>query len=185
VFDNDGVVVDIMGDGVLAAFGLVGRSEKHRDMALRTAHIACTDVVQSMRVWLEDQNWGHLVADHRKKYGEPTGTDDFDVRVGLDSGEVAIGLTGSEGGLEFSVIAEPTIIAARLQAETKELKVTLCASDRVFSEGVSPETLQLVPAKPWGKPIQLRGQTGIETYVYTWTRDDARYGLVSREAKPG
>lgn len=185
VFDHDGIVFDIMGDGVLAAFGLVGRSEKHRDMALRTARIVCTDVVRSMRQWMEDQNWAHLVAEHRKKYGEPTGTDDFDVRVGLDSGEVAIGLTGSEGGLEFSVIAEPTIIAARLQAKARELGVTLCASARVFNEEVSAETLRLVPAKPWGKPIELRGQKGIATHVYTWTRDDARYGVVSREAKPG
>jgi adenylate cyclase len=185
VFKHDGVIVDIMGDGVLAAFGLVGRSEKHRDLALRTAHIACTDVVRSMREWLVDRGWGDLVAEHRKKYREPSGTNDFDVRVGLDSGEVAIGLTGHEGGLEFSVIAEPTIIAARLQAETKELRVTLCASDRVFKGGVSAETLQLVPAKPWSEPIPLRGQKGIDTYVYTWTRDDARYGLVSRETKLG
>lgn len=185
VFDHDGVVVDIMGDGVLAAFGLVGRSEKHRDMALRTAHVACTDVVRSMRQWLNEQGWERLVAEHRDQCEETEGKDAFDVRVGLDSGEVAVGLTGHEGGLEFSVIAEPTIIAARLQAEAKELEVTLCASDRAFNDEVSAETRQLVPAEVRDEPIELRGRKGKRISVYTWTRDDALYGLASGEARPG
>ncbi|HEY7949309.1 MAG TPA: adenylate/guanylate cyclase domain-containing protein [Solirubrobacterales bacterium] len=181
VFKHDGVIVDLMGDGVLAAFGLVGRSKEHEELALQTAHKACTDVVRSMREWLKEQGWEDLVAEHRDKYKELEGVDDFDVRVGLDSGEVAVGLTGHESSLEFSVIAAPTIGAARLKDEAKRLDVTLCASDSTFNSTVSIETRELIPAELQDEPIELRGQKGKRTFVYTWTRDDARYGLVPRQ----
>ncbi|HET7443887.1 MAG TPA: adenylate/guanylate cyclase domain-containing protein [Solirubrobacterales bacterium] len=165
VFRNDGVVVDIMGDGVMAAFGLVGRSKEHVDLALKTAHMACTDVVESMRQWLKQQSW------------DLAGVSDFDVRVGLDSGEVAVGLTGHEGGLEFSVIALPTIRAFRLQEVAKGLGVTLCASVKTFSEGVGVEARELIPAELRDVPVELRKKGGVPPSVYAWTRDDARDGL--------
>jgi adenylate cyclase len=183
VFEHDGVVVDLMGDGVLAAFGLVGRSKEHEDLALQTAHIACTDVVWSMREWLTEQGWEDLVAAHRNRYGEVEGADDFDVQVGLDSGEVAVGLTGHESSLEFSVIAAATIGASRLKDEAKRLGVTLCASDRTFNDRVSAETRELIPAEPQVEPIELRGQKGKATSVYTWTRDDALYGPALQVAR--
>ncbi len=186
VFENDGVIVDLMGDGVLAAFGVVGRSEKHEELALRTAHTASTDVVRSMRQWLKAQGWEDLLVEHRERYKKPgEHVNSFDVRVGLDSGEVAIGLTGHEGSLEFSVIAVPTIGAKRLQELAKSLGVTLCGSDRTFNARVSAETRELIAAEPRDELIELRGQEGRYTRVYTWTRDDARYGLLSRQARPG
>lgn len=184
VFEHDGVVVDLMGDGVLAAFGLVGRSKKHEELALLTAHVACTNVVRSMRAWLKQQGWEDLVAEHRTRYKELEGTDDFDVQVGLDSGEVAVGLTGHKSRLEFSVIAAATIGAARLKDQAKRLGVTLCASDSTFNDRVSTETRELIAAELQDESIELRGQTGKHTFVYTWMRDDARYGLVSRKAIP-
>ncbi len=185
VFEHDGVIVDLMGDGVLAAFGLIDRNKKHQELALKAAYLACTDVVRSMREWLKDQGWENLVAEHRDKYKEPEGVDDFDVQVGLDSGEVAFGLTGHESSLEFSVIAAATIGASRLKDEAKRLGVTLCASDSTFNEKVSVETRDLVAAELHDEPLELRGQQGEPTFVYTWTRDDARYGLVPRRAKRG
>jgi class 3 adenylate cyclase len=186
VFEHDGVVVDLMGDGVLAAFGLVGRSEKHEEMALQTAHMACTDVVGSMRRWLREEGWEGLVVEHRAKYEEKKeGVDDFDVRVGLDSGEVAVGLTGHRSSLEFSVIAAATIGASRLKDEAKRLGVTLCASARTFNDEVGAETRELVAAELQEEPIELRGQKGNPTFVYTWTRDDARDGLASPQASRG
>jgi adenylate cyclase len=185
VFEHDGVIVDLMGDGVLAAFGLVGCSKEHEELALQTAHIASTDVVRSMRKWLMEQGWEDLVAEHRDKYEELEGVDDFDVQVGLDSGEVAVGLTGHKSSLEFSVIAAATIGACRLRDEAKRLGVTLCASDTIFNNGVTVETRELIAAKLQDEPIELRGQKGKPTFVYTWTRDDARYGLVSRQARRG
>jgi|GEM_PF-1918961 len=185
VFEHDGVVVDLMGDGVLAAFGLVGRSEEHEEMALLTAYKACTDVVLSMREWLREQGWEDLVAEHRDKYGELEGVDDFDVRVGLDSGEVAVGLTGHKSSLEFSVIAAATIGASRLKDEAKRLGVTLCASARTFNDEVGVETRELLAAELQEGPIELRGQKGNPTFVYTWTRDDATYELASPQASRG
>jgi adenylate cyclase len=183
VFDHDGVIVDLMGDGVLAAFGLIGHSEKHEDMALRAAHKACTDLVQSMRRWVTEQGWESLVAEHRQKYEELEGVDEFDVQVGLDSGKVAVGLTGHGSSLEFSVIAAATIGACRLKDEAKRLGVTLCASERTFNDRVSAETRELVPAELELEPIELRGQKGQPTFVYIWTREDARYGLALGEAR--
>jgi adenylate cyclase len=183
VFEHDGVIVDIMGDGVLAAFGLVGRSKEHEEMALQTAHIASTDVVRSMRKWLVERGWENLIAEHRDRYEEVEGVDDFDVQVGLDSGEVAVGLTGHQSRLEFSVIAAATVGASRLKDEAKRLGVTLCASDRTFNDRVSTKTRELIPAELQSKPIELRGQKGKPMFVYTWTRDDALNGLVSRHAR--
>ncbi len=185
VFKHDGVVVDLMGDGVLAAFGLVGRGGKHEEMALQTAHMACTDVVRSMRGWLREEGWGDLVVGQGAGHDEGKSVHDFDVRVGLDSGEVAIGLTGHEGGLEFSVIAAATICATRLQEEAKRLDVGLCASDRTYNERVSVRMRELIPATREDEPIELRGQKGLPMYVYTWTRDDARDGLASLQASRG
>lgn len=185
VFEHDGVIVDLMGDGVLAAFGLVGHSKEHEEMALRAAYKVCTDVVQSMRRWVTEEGWETLVAEHRRRYKEKEGIDEFDVQVGLDSGKVAVGLTGHESSLEFSVIAAATIGACRLKDEAKRLGVTLCASEATLNEKVGIETRELVPAELHDEPIELRGQKGKLTFVYTWTRDGAQYGLASREAIRG
>jgi adenylate cyclase len=185
VFEKDGVVVDLMGDGVLAAFGLVGRSEEHEEMALQTAYTASTGVVRSMREWLIEQGWEDLVAEYRSKYQEQEGVDDFDVQIGLDTGEVAVGLTGHRSSLEFSVIAAATIGASRLKDEAKKRGVTLCASARTFNEKVGAETRELVAAELQEKPIELRGQKGNPTFVYTWTRDDVKDELASPHASRG
>jgi len=182
VFEHGGVVVDIMGDGVLAAFGLLGRSKEHAEMALQTAHIASTDVVRSMRGWLKEEGWEDLLVEHRRRYPElKEGEDDFDVRIGLDSGQVAIGLTGHTSSLEFSVIAEPTILASRLKDKAKDLRVTLCASTNTFSVEVSAETRGLFAVGLQEKWVELRGQEGKLVPVHAWTRDDALCGLMSEK----
>ncbi|MHB8243031.1 MAG: CHASE2 domain-containing protein [Solirubrobacteraceae bacterium] len=185
VFKHDGVVVDLRGDGVLAAFGLVGHSSDHEELALRATYAVCTDVVWSMREWMGNQGWQDLLADHRRESGELEGSDEFDIQVGLDSGDLVVGLIGHKARYEFSVIAPATIRATRLKDEAKRLKVTMCASSATFNDKVSPETRELIAAERLDELIELRGEKGKPTIVYIWKRDDAQYGPVAREAVRG
>lgn len=174
VFDRQGMIVDLMGDGVMVAFGIVGEQQPdHQALALATANASSTTVVEQMRAWLKQRGLDRVIAEERLAAGETDGRDEFDVVIGLDTDSVAVGLTGHQHRYEFSVIGPATNAASRLQQIAKARNMTLCTSHRTFVETLSPETKTLVPAERLEEqPIELRGQRGVPTILYGWKRDD-------------
>ena len=87
-----------MGDGIAAFFGM---PSAHEDDPERAAHAA-------IRI-LE------VVAEYARDVAAAWGVEDFNVRVGINSGQTAVGLVG---GAEQQVVAlgDMTNVAARLQS---------------------------------------------------------------------
>ena len=93
VHEHGGRVDKFTGDGLLAVFGAPRRLDDHADRAL-------------------------AVAKEILSAAEEAG--DFEVGVGINSGEVVAGNIGGGGRLEFSVIGDVVNVAARAEAATRE-----------------------------------------------------------------
>lgn len=128
VFAAGGTLDNIMGDGLMATFGV---PEPTGDDAARA--LACA---RSMLVALDRWNA------ERRRAGEPM------VRygIGIHCGPVVLGDVGSERSSAFVVVGDTVNTASRLQALTKELGVRLA---------VSAQILQAIERDPTPKPAKL------------------------------
>ncbi len=139
VFAHRGTLEDFIGDEVLAVFGTPAVRD---DDAARA--IACAD---SIRRSIADWN-----ADRLGRGEEPVR-----IGIGLHTGEVVVGTTGTERRLKFTVIGDTVNIASRLQGATRVEAcealyslATLRAANRADADLVN------------ARPIQIRGiSTGI------------------------
>ena len=93
VHEHGGRVDKFTGDGLLAVFGAPRRLSDHADRALSAAR-------------------------EIKAAADEVG--DFEIGVGINSGEVVAGNIGGGGRLEFSVIGDVVNVAARAEAATRE-----------------------------------------------------------------
>jgi ABC-type oligopeptide transport system substrate-binding subunit/class 3 adenylate cyclase len=93
-----GTVKDLAGDGVLALFGA---PVAHEDDAERAMHTAFR-IVEEIRAYAGDVERGW-------------GIGSFGVRVGVDTGPVAVGAVGAGSRVEYSAIGDAVNTAARLQ----------------------------------------------------------------------
>lgn len=100
-----GSVDKFMGDGMLAAFGVIEPLEQHAAAAIRAA-IEMREVVSTTRL----------------KIG-----------VGIHSGAVVAGCMGDGERLEFTVIGDTVNTASRLEGVAKELKSDIVISDATLS----------------------------------------------------
>jgi ABC-type oligopeptide transport system substrate-binding subunit/class 3 adenylate cyclase len=111
-----GTVKDLAGDGVLALFGA---PVSHEDDAERALHTAFR-VVEEIRAYAQDVERGW-------------GIGSFGVRVGVDTGEVAVGAIGAGSRVELAAVGDPVNTAARLQAAAQpgEILVTTAVRDGI------------------------------------------------------
>ncbi|HEX9121826.1 MAG TPA: response regulator, partial [Actinomycetota bacterium] len=75
VLDNGGTLIDVMGDGVMAAFGAPIASDDHADRALAAAREMAGEKLTAFNGWLRDAGLG----------------DGFRIGVGINSGPVMSG----------------------------------------------------------------------------------------------
>ncbi len=106
---HGGHVDKFEGDGLLAVFGAPERMADHADRALRAA------LEITRRVNGEAGITGNGA-------GGRNGEIDFQIGVGVNTGEVVAGAIGGGGRLNFSVIGDPVNVAARVEAVTRETK---------------------------------------------------------------
>jgi adenylate cyclase len=138
-----GTIVKTPGDAVLAVFWRDVKSLNHATCALRCAEEILRDLPTMAREW------------------EAMGVN-LDVGVGLDAGEVAMGLVGKHH-LEPTVIGDPVNVAQRLETLTKTLKCPLIFSESVrerLSEEIQAECLDEVTVKGRTKPLRVYGVGG-------------------------
>lgn len=96
VFRYEGTIAQLLGDGVLAFFGA---PSIHED-----------DPERSVRAALDCQA---SIADYRRQLEGVV--DDFQIRIGINVGEVVIGELGSEKHAEYLAVGDAVNVAARLQ----------------------------------------------------------------------
>lgn len=99
VLDHGGTVVSYLGDGLMAVFGAPLAQADHADRALAAAR-----EMLGPRLAAFNADGGH----------------ELRLGVGLCSGPVMSGTVGSDRRLEYAAVGNPTVIASRLEALTKE-----------------------------------------------------------------
>jgi class 3 adenylate cyclase len=98
-----GVVNQIIGDGLMAIFGAPVPREDHRQRAVHAAR----QMVELIRLFNVEQAAGGKV--------------EIQIGVGIASGKVIAGYTGTLHRATYTCVGDTVNIAARLEAQTKEL----------------------------------------------------------------
>ena len=109
VYQYEGTIAQLLGDGVLAFFGA---PVTHEDDPIRAVR-AALDIQEAIG----------------KYAGELKGcVDDFQMRVGLNTGTVVVGSVGSDLHMEYLAIGDAVNLAARLQSAAWPGKVLISDS---------------------------------------------------------
>lgn len=152
VYRYEGTIAQLLGDGVLAFFGA---PVTHEDDPIRAVH-AAIDIQQTISQY----------ASELKGF-----VDNFQMRIGLNTGPVVVGNVGSDLHLEYLAIGDAVNIAARLQSAAQPGRILISENTARFvkatfelqSQGeitvkgkAGPVTVfEVVKVKP--KPVSGRG----------------------------
>src|SRR5262249_34581755 len=99
-----GVVVDYVGDGLMAMWGAPGEQPDHAARACRTA------LAMIGQLPLIDQQWKDVL-------GEPMG-----LSLGINTGSAQVGNVGSEGKGKYGAMGKAVNLASRVQGAAKYFK---------------------------------------------------------------
>ena len=110
VMAHGGTLVDYVGDELIAMWGAPLPVPDHAAAACRAA----TDMIRSLTPL--DEKWS-------KTLGEPV-----DVGIGINSGQVRVGNTGSQFKLKYGPLGSQVNIASRLQGATRFLQTRVLLS---------------------------------------------------------
>ena len=116
IFERQGTVEQLIGDEIVALFGL---TEDEPDAAARGV-FAALDMVEGVKT----------LAARWTAAGLPT----FDIGVGISSGSVMAGTIGSDRRRELIVVGRPMIAAARIQRMTRLFDAHIIAGEETFNE---------------------------------------------------
>ncbi|UEM01260.1 adenylate/guanylate cyclase domain-containing protein [Skermanella rosea] len=140
VLDRGGVVDKFLGDGAMAIFGIPEPTPHDAGDALAAAR----QIADGM------EDWNRELA----SVGLPALT----VAMGLHLGPVLIGDTGGTRQFTFTIIGDAVNVASRLEALTRELGVTIAASDAVIEAARSTAGSAAVEGFVELPPRPLRGR---------------------------
>lgn len=130
---HDGLILQYAGDEIMVVFGVPLQSENHAEKAISAA--------LEMRTQLEKFN-----RDRAQKGMQP-----FRHGVGIHTGEVLAGNTGSDDKLSYSLIGNVVNVASRVQDLTKEFQCDILATE---------ETIKRLDRKPHmerKQPVMVKG----------------------------
>jgi adenylate cyclase len=103
VMGNGGTLISFMGDGIYAVFGAPIEMGDHADRALASAQEMLAVRLPRVNGWMKENEIGA----------------EFQIGIGLNSGQVMAGNIGSQERLEFTTIGDTVNTAARLEGMTK------------------------------------------------------------------
>src|SRR5499426_3505564 len=143
VHQYDGLVNQVMGDGIMALFGAPLALEDH---AVRAAYAALR-MQESARAY---------AAQLPKALGAVVS-----IRVGLNSGEVVVRSIGSDLRMDYTAVGQTTHLAARMEQAAAPGSILITASTWRLAEGY----VQVTPLGPMtmrglGEPIEAYELTG-------------------------
>jgi adenylate cyclase len=116
IFRRQGTVEQLIGDEIVALFGLAEGEDQAAHRAVATA----LDMVDAV----------HGLAARWKAHGLPT----FGIGVGISSGKVWAATIGSDRRRELIVVGRPMIAAARIQRLTRLFDAPVIAAEATFRE---------------------------------------------------
>jgi adenylate cyclase len=112
VLAHQGVLVDYIGDELMAMWGAPTRQPDHATLACRAA----LDMLERLP---------DLVARWKTVLGE-----EFDLGIGLNTGSARVGNTGSERKFKYGPLGSTVNLASRVQGATKHFKARLIITGR-------------------------------------------------------
>ncbi|MDA8563744.1 hypothetical protein N9L06_04750 [Mariniblastus sp.] len=116
VLDHDGVVVDYVGDEIMAMWGAPLEQENHAQLAVEAA----LDMVSKLPQI--NQEWESIV-------GEPV-----DFGVGINSGEAQVGNTGSSKKFKYGPLGDVVNVSSRIQSASKQMRSRMLIADATESQ---------------------------------------------------
>ncbi len=157
-----GTIQAYMGDGICAYFGVPAAHEDDEERAARAG----------MRIT-------QVVAEYSRDIEAGWGIAGFNVRVGINSGQVAVGLVGGSDPQEVA-LGDTTNVAARLEsnAEPGTIAVGDLAARRL-SASFQLEPLGPIPVKGRDEPVPAFRLVGVKQDL----EEPPAMGLVGREAE--
>ncbi len=149
IFQHGGTLDKILGDGLLAVFGVPDRGHGDAGDALACAYA----MIDTVARWNVER--------------AAAGQFEFQIGVGLHYGHVMLGDVGSERLMTFTVVGDTVNVASRLQSLSKELGTRLVASDTLVKavQDEMREERALIEQLKFVGPQHLRGREN-ETVVY-------------------
>jgi class 3 adenylate cyclase/tetratricopeptide (TPR) repeat protein len=138
VHQYEGVVNQIMGDGIMALFGA---PLAHEDHAIRACY-AALDMQARIRSYTEEV---------RRTHGC-----EIQIRVGLHSGEVVVRAISNDLHMDYSAVGQTTHLAARMEQLASPGSVRLTADTLRLSEGfVEVRSLGPMPIKGMVNTVEV------------------------------
>jgi len=139
----EGMVNQVMGDGIMALFGA---PIAHEDHAVRACYAALR-MQESVKRYAADVKQGH-------------GTD-VQIRVGMNSGEVVVRAIGSDLHMDYTAVGQTTHLAARMEQQAAAGTIRVTEYTRRLAEGyVDVRPLGALPVKGLPAPIAVYEVTG-------------------------
>src|SRR5207248_4544508 len=114
IFGHRGTVEQLIGDGIVALFGVPEGAEDAAARAVNAAIDMIDGVGELARGWARE--------------GLPA----FDIGIGLSSGKVMAGTIGSDRRRELIVVGRPMIAAARIQRMTRLFGAHIIAGEETL-----------------------------------------------------
>ncbi len=136
ILEQDGAVMQYVGDAVMAVFGAPLPYDDHADRAVRAAQ------AMHRRQAAVDLEW------------EAQGLAPFGLGIGLSTGEVAAALLGSDERLEYTVVGDTVNLAQRLESVARPAGTTVLSEATVLGLTEPPEDLGPV------EELQVKGREG-------------------------
>ncbi len=135
---HQGVVFQILGDGLMACFGSPVENVLHADMAFQ----ASTQILRTVHVLSESE----VIPPTR-------------IGIGLHSGQVVTGNIGNDSRKQFSISGAPVIIASRLEQLNKKFDSQILISEEVLQR-LTPVRQEVVllaeePLRGIGVPVKV------------------------------
>ena len=151
ILEQGGTVDKFIGDAIMAVFGSPAPYPDHARRAIAAA-LALAERASDFRTWITrrfpNRDW-----------------QDFQIGIGLHTGEVVVGNVGSPIRFEFTAIGDTGNIASRLEGLTKELGWTIVASAATIQAagpGVAMGGKKKVRVKGRQEPVEVIEVTGLK-----------------------
>lgn len=115
IFTNSGTLDKFVGDEIMALFGAPYYFADHAERAC----IAALEMIQRLR--------------HMQKQWKAENAENFDIGIGINSGNALVGNLGSEQIFDYTVIGNEINLGARLEGANKVYQTSILISDNTYN----------------------------------------------------
>jgi adenylate cyclase len=151
ILAQGGTVDKYIGDAVMAVFGSPVTYPDHARRALKAA-LGMQREAEGFKQWMRDRF-------------PDRGLQEFNIGVGLNTGDAVIGDIGTARRREFTAIGDTVNAASRLEGITKEMHCVVCAAEvtvRAAGEGVRTGKVEVRQVKGRSEPIRIYEILGVD-----------------------